>query len=1301
MATKTFGKKSSPTPGFPICRMACLGLAALASGHAVGVELADAPLFSTVVVPGNLALALSVEWPTATTPAYTAAYSPGTSYLGYFDPDKCYKYIYDSTTASNSYFSPYGWASAHTCSSSSSRPLWSGNYLNWASMQTLDTFRSVMTGGYRSVDTTTQTVLTKTYAAATDSANSGIGNSKSPNKALSSGVSGATPFGAPDWSSVKSRIWAAGTAMYVTAGGDLNGTTIDYVAQNSQVSSAKSGYADPAKVYKLYINVQVCDPGVGIESNCSAYGSSYKPEGLMQKYSGKLRYSAFGYFNDSTAYPQRDGGVMRARMKYIGPTKPVPGSTPVTNATAEWNSSTGIMVTNPDSGDARATERDATGAGFKVSISNSGVMNYLNKFGYSAQTYKGYDPVSELFYTATRYFRNLGNVSAYTSLNGADSATAAKWLDGFPAITTWDDPIAYSCQRNFVLGIGDINCHRDTNLPGHTLTSWAEPTLPPEVAGDATVDVTKATDMVGQLEGKTGTTLGSTWVSDGGGRGNAYYIAGLAYDAHAKDIRPDLSGTQTVSTYWVDVSEDAAYLHKNQYWLAAKYGGFAVPPDFSPYASSNGTSTLADSTWYTTSDTVPTAGVTYWSSQAYSTDGSGSSDKRPDNYFLGNSPEKLKSGLTSAFEKIVSEATSAASTSMSSPTPRQTSSGNANYSVIYNPNTWTSTLTGQTVAYDSAGAPAFANIWEAGSQLDGRAASNRIIVTCCTAGGAALPFTYGSLTGSSLNSRTYFTSFGAISGVSSSSQSIPHYLNYLRGDRSYELANGGPYRTRSHVLGDIVNSKLNAVGAPGSPYHEMYNEGYRSFKSAYANRTTVVYVGANDGMMHAFNGSISGSGGGAELFAYIPSFTYGTASTAATSGLASLGNPSSFSHHYLVDGSPIVADVDLARTGGTTNSSSHNWRTILVGGLGKGGKGYYAIDVTDPSSWASESAVAGEVLWEFTNAHMGYSFGDATIVKTPEFGWTVILPSGYNNDDGNGYLFFINPRSGALLKTITFPGTSAPLDLANVTAYVPDYGDFTADALYATDLQGHVWRVDLTKSSGSYTYTAVQFASLTDASGVAQPITTKPLVEADPNTGKRYVLVGTGQLLSDGDVSSSQTQTFYAIIDGKYGYGSFYTASTLPSSVSFPITRSKLTANTDLSAGISATSSQPMGWYFDLASSGGIAERINVQPVTTSDGIVGFAANLPNGQACSPAGTSRVFAISFADGITAISNSAGSSLTYVSMAYAATDIAFRSIDGTVRFYAGSTQGDVNQIGSSYPGATSYKRLNWREVPTAD
>ncbi len=1298
-----FNTKNPPRRPASIWRTAaalCLALAALAPAQSAPIDLADQPLFSTSGAPGNLILALSVEWPTASTPAYlsTAAYDPTTTtgYVGYFDPKKCYRYLAINTGTipapdySTSYFTPVSLAVSHACASSATNALWSGNYLNWASTQTLDAFRWALTGGGRVVDTAASTIIEKTR-------HSGQGSNSAtyPNKSLSSGsiISGATPF---TWGTARTRIWKAGTAMWITANSNtvLSAdplTSTDYVAQNSYVSPA----ASTTTVYKLYLRVKVCDasiaPAVPLEANCKQYGSNYKPEGLMQQYAMKLRYSTFGYLNDVET---RDGAVMRARMKYVGPDKPVPGSSSVTNANAEWDATTGVMSTNPDALDATATTADAAAAGYPaVTITNSGVMNYLNKFGKVVTgNYKSYDPASELYYSAQRYFRNLGNVSQYSNLAGAGSAaTLTTWLDGFPAIKTWDDPILYSCQKNFILGIGDVYSHSDTNLPGSTLNSSpaVEPAMPAAVSGDTSINVKTATDMVGTLQGIS--NLGNTRTGSGSGTKASYYIAGLAYDAHTKDIRADLTGSQTISTYWLDVMENQTYVSKNQYWLAAKYGGFEVPAGFSTYAGGNGTGTLPDSSWWTTTELTPGVG-----------------DKRPDNYFLANQADKMVDGLTRAFAKIISENEGATTTAFSTSSAKVSSTDGASYAASYDAKTWSGVVIGSSLTFAADGTPTVTPKWDARALLDATSPASRKIVTCCTSAPAALPFRAASLAAATLNARTDYASFANVPGVAAGSQSAANYVAYLRGDRTQEQISG-PYRKRAYLLGDVSGSKANPVGPPSAPYFDSANPGYSAFKRSKAGRKTVVYVGANDGMMHAFDGTLPGSGAcascGTELFAYLPSFAYrGSDNNASTTGLASYGNPS-FAHHFFVDATPQTFDVDFKNTVGAT-AAAPDWRTVLIGGLGKGGKGYYAIDVSDPTAWTDEATIAGKVLWEFTDSRLGYSYGDPSVVKTTKYGWVVIFSSGYNNSDGKGWFFIVNPRTGALLEAVETPdGTvAAPLNMAHQTAFIPDYTNFTADSVYAGDLLGNVWRLDLTSASPlPALYPApIKFATLTDSGGAVQPVTTRPLIEVDPNSKKRYVLTGTGRLLADSDIASTQRQAFYAIIDGTASAGTFYTTATLPSGVTFPVTRSNLNANTDLLTGIGSAPANPMGWYFDLGPTDGtVAERINVTAVANV-GIIGIGVNRPGGSACDPAGTSRVLAASFGDGKSVLLNNLSALIANTPVTSGlVTDVGILSVDGKILGLQGRTTGtpDPFKIGESAP--LSIKRLNWREVPTVD
>ena len=1310
-------------------------LAALGAG-AQTLDLADKPLFSTTNVPGNLLLDLSVEYPTANSAGYfsTSNYSSGTLYLGYFDGTKCYKYLYGpdqspKLAANQSYFqSSSAASSSHTCTNGSGNQ-WSGNWLNYATMQGLDIFRWVLTGGNRSTDTSSMTILQR----AVHSGQGGSGDA--PNKQLLTGdESGASPLGFN--STVNTRVWGAGIQMWFSVSGDLSPNSVT----STDYKDSILGSLDGSKIYGVYINVRVCDTTVSVESNCVLYGSStYKPEGLMQQYSQTLRYGAFGYLGDSAI--TRDGGVLRGRMAYIAPTQPVPGSAAITNVRPEWSATTGIMAPNPDPTDATDTNTTIQGiASSANSVTQSGVMNYLNKFGYTSNTYKTYDPVSELYYASTRYLKGQSNVSTYTSMTGANASTINTYVDGFPVITTWApsgsaadgssyDPIVYSCQKNFILGIGDVNTHDDANLPGSLLTA-NEPAMPSEVSSDTTIDggagVGAVTNTIGALENSSNTTLGKTYISDNA----TYYIGGLAYDVHLPIVghgirtytdtstTPPTITVSTASTYWLDVQEYQTYVNNNQYYYATKYGGFTVPSGYAFGAA------LPLDSWYNSTNTQ-------------------GSNKQPDNYYTASNATAMQAGLTSAFAKIAAENASKYGTSLSVPTPNVSSNGAASYATNYDPKTWTGQVIGSRADLDpTTGAITLTAQWDARALLDTRVTSSetttentsRQIVTCCTTSTTApgLPFTYASLKGATLNARTDYTSFSNVPGTTctgTTAQCIANYIAYLRGNTNQEVGNtdsqgapanvAGVYRARSFRLGDIVNSKPVTVGPPAFQFFDTTNPGYSAFKAKYANRQNVVFAGANDGMLHAFNGSITpltvapapaatpDPNAGQELFAYIPSFAYGTSSTASTNGLASLGNPS-FTHHYLVDAPAGEFDVDFGDAGvAPASRGAVDWHTILIGGLGKGGKGLYALDVTDPTSWTSETAVASKVLWEFTDSRLGYTYGTPSVVKTKKYGWVVVFTSGYNNADGVGYVFFVNPKTGALLEVVSTPSSgktvSLPLNMGEQSAYIPDYTDQTADAIYAGDVQGNIWRVDVSNTDITKAYpTATQFAAF----GSKQPITTRPLIEIAQNSNVRYVLVGTGKLLADSDTSNGDQQSFYAMVDGLQPFGAFYGGSTpLPSGVSFPLSRTSLTANTlPTTTGVSSAPATYMGWYIDLPITGtgtsAIAQRVNVDPFA-DQGYVAFIGNTPNGSACSPSGTGAVYTFNFATGQSLLQNADGTFAVSASLAGLGTDVAILGDGGILHVYTGDNAGNAFKAPASLTSAAGVVQINWRDVPSTN
>lgn len=1236
----------SRLPLMPLATALCVLIAYPALGQ---TDLSDSPPQSTISVPDNLLLVLSVEYPTALSRAHRSDYSDQVPFIGYFDPNKCYQYHRDFAVEANNYFEPIGGThDGYRC-----KKAWSGNFLNWASSPTIDPFRWALTGGHRSIDTTTMTVLEKATA------NNQAGPINFPIQSLSDSdlIKGATPT---RWKNFDVRMYGMGLRMRFSGGADVTDDTL-------AAADGSVGHLKADAVYDLTVRVRVCNPEAGLEPNCTAYGTApvvYKPTGLIQAYEKKLRYGAFGFLLDNNL--QRDGGVLRAKMKSVGPSKLIMGSPSIPNLNREWDPDTGIFIPNPDASDAA-----------KSNVSKSGVINYVNQFGQSSNQYKVFDPVSELYYAAIRYLKGQGFVAAY-----GDASVPDAMKDGFPVITfpTFDeanDPVQYACQKNFILGIGDQNNHADTNLPGSKLSKSLEPSVPPEVSADTTVDTSVMTDRVGALEGIA--NLGTTfvpWCCNNSG----YLMAGLAYDSHVNDMRPNSFGgpgpkpfITTVSTFWVDVMEYNVFHPQNKFWLAAKYGGFTIPPNY----KTENTIPLPVGAWNATGARDPADNL------------------KPDNYFDGGSADKMVTSLTSAFKSIIGQGGSSAVLTLTSPVSK-TSIDTANYSSSYDTATWTGNLTGSKLTIATDGSPTLNKLWEANQVLDTQAAGShwreaRHIATRNSAGsGPGVPFTAANL--SAVN-------IGALGGAPAAA-----IVDFLRGDRSNEGSAGtAQFRSRKYLLGDIIGSKPAAVPKPSATYFEDFNPGYTAFKEKLAGRPNTVYVGANDGMMHAFNGEITGAAGGTEFFAYVPSFLYsGPTATPAQNGLASLAvGPGQYQHHPFVDATPVITDVDFS--GSDQSGQGTNWRSLLVGGLGKGGKGYFAIDVTDPRLMNSDAAVAEKVLWEFTDPTMGYSYGPANVLKTKKYGWVVILTSGYNNADGHGYFYIVDPATGKLLESIVTVDTNGvkvgtptqPSGLTHATSHVVDVGDFTADATYAGDLLGNIWRLDLTATNSPFS--VQQIAVLTDSSGRRQPVTTRPLTESDSNSDKRYIMIGTGRLLGSSDISSTQPQSFYAIVDGTRSV--FDTVSTLPTG-RYPITRADLNNDGNLLVGIGSAPANPLGWYHDFAVVTPIAERVLTTP-TFADGIVAFSADLPSGAVCTPSGTYHLFATALTTGKSLLLDTVGISQGFISGTGLSAEVSLVSVNGKLRLYGSGSDGSLLQAPGNFTTANTFRRLNWRDIPMTE
>ena len=470
-------------------------------------------------------------------------------------------------------------------------------------------------------------------------------------------------------------------------------------------------------------------------------------------------------------------------------------------------------------------------------------------------------------------------------------------------------------------------------------------------------------------------------------------------------------------------------------------------------------------------------------------------------------------------------------------------------------------------------------------------------------------------------------------------------LDYIRGDQSEEAATSGStlnFRNRTNtVLGDIIHSSPAYVGAPSFQYPDDMEgtataDRYSSFKTTHLSRTPMIYTGANDGLLHAFNADT-----GVEKFAYVPNKVY--------SRLAALTDPS-YVHQYTVDGAPIVVDAYLGAT--------DKWRTILAAGLRGGGQGVYALDVTDPVSITTEVTGASKVLWEFTDTDdvdLGYTYSEPNIVRLHNGEWAAIFGNGYNNTEadgsastsGNAVLYIVRLSDGTLIKKIdTGVGLSdsasggRPNGLATVAPTDID-GDAIADFVYGGDLYGNMWKFDLTSNSvtswgvsysGSPLYTACAGDPCTDTN--RQPITVRPQVSEHPTESGYLVYFGTGQYIEDGDniIAGQLTQSFYGIWDENEASLSAFDRSDLRArkillEVSAGNFEVRITSGVEddetLYGGGVIDWPTEKGWYMDLILDGSAdnrGERVVFNPIFRQGRII-FTTLLPSEDPCAYGGS--------------------------------------------------------------------------------
>jgi type IV pilus assembly protein PilY1 len=1092
----------------------------------------------------------------------------------------------------------------------------------------------------------------------------------------------------------------------------------------------------------FYARVQVCNTSSGVLQDARDYGlcrqypnGNYKPTGSIQKYADQLRLAAFGYLMDQTASYNtggRYGGVLRAPMKFVGAkTFDINGQDNTAtggNPNAEWDASTGVFFANPD-GDTTQTP------------AISGVINYLNKFGRTGPVpgrYKKYDPVGELHYEVLRYLQGLQPSAA------AVSSITSDMYDGFPVATTWTDPYGngrsstadYTCLKSNIVTIGDINTHDGNHLP----SASAANNIPDINAWRSVVQNFESNGSISYLDGQGASRTTSNPNTANGSYASATtgsQIMGTAYWSHTHDIRGTTWTGATsmqrpglrIKNFFFDVNEYGASnvtsfrQNSNQFFTAAKYGGFETDASNvggKPYNTYGNPFKQQDGT---NNNNV-------WQNPA--TPGEAKT------YYLQSSAR----GVLTAFDNIFSASTTAARSIAGSAigTRNFTQVGSTIYQGAFDTSDWSGDVVSLPVSVSTTNAVTVGSTpnWSAAARLgllSSPATSRNIVIgrVGATASTAATTFTWAAVDASV---KTNLSRSTPASATDSYAQSR---LNYLRGDRSGE---GTLFRSRNKLLGDIINSGVAYSGTPTTTLAPDAN--YTTFYNTAVSRSPTVFVGANDGMLHAFNATT-----GDEVFGYIPSWM--------GPNLAALTSTTYNSNHQnYVDSSPFVAEAQVGSAG-----TAADWKTVLVSGTGGGGRGVFALDVSNPATFS-----ASNVMWEFTqsdDADMGYVVGKPQIVKmrtsapgsAVTYRWFAVVASGVNNyvpDSANIYsttgqpAIFLLALDKAVGASWTSGGSapnyykiSLPIDTTlsstNATGLINFKATFAPTRelaqIYAGDLHGNVWKLDFTnfgtadwnagklspfnKGTAASPIPFPLYAARTSG-GAVQPITMAPSLVAGPQINglnTTYVAFGTGKYLESSDKTSSSQNSFYAVYDngtatadaspvgsgivsgrGRLQLGSISTTTGVITVPAFVWGR----------AASNADATQRSGWYVDYATTG---ERQISNAAVSGDTII-FGSLIPAssgavGSCAAAGGGGRQYQVNIDSGNGTSTNSSVGLLGEPFVATITTATTYTASNSTGRRSQTVTNQVIQQGSNGVTSTTQVTqtfvtgRLSWRQI----
>lgn len=927
------------------------------------------------------------------------------------------------------------------------------------------------------------------------------------------------------------------------------------------------------------------------------------------------------------------------------------------------------------------------------------------------------------------------NASGGTPLREALSRVGRLYAGQFDGINngiqSTDDPMQYSCQPNFAILSTDgfWNGNAGVKINGAAMTQQDNANIGPYSK---------------QVDG----------VYDGGSS-NTEGLADVALYYYQTDLRTGTSWPDNVPTTQKDF---AAHQHMTTFTLGLGLdGNLTYRRDYETASTGDFKSiTQGTLTWPNPEENTPTALDDLWHAAV---NGRGV-------FFSASNPQELAQSLSETLDALQKRVGAGAAAATSNLQP--VAGDNFAFTAQYQTSDWIGDLKARTIDL-SSGTVSAVPLWSAQALLDARNYTTRNIfmpdLTDVISTGNKLkhfcwPGTSGATCsdGSGLNAaeQAYFNpnqlpQSSSWNIAQQGNATAERLVNWIRGDTTYRdtgtVAATDLFRSRVSILGDIINAQPAYVKA--SPFNYT-DTGYPAFKACTEGtgsgcpaaqfptpaqpRRGTVFAAANDGMLHAFEtdannnpyfqtGGIgttvtsddtfqgNNTGNGEERWAYIPGIVlpniYKLASTP-------------YNHRYFTDGSPAVGDICTS----TPCAGLSDWRTMLVAGLNSGGRGYYALDITNPLAptllWEfkvrkpSETAcavTAADAVGATDDCDLGLTFGNPILSKL-NGQWVVFVTSGYNNTglepggtarqgDGKGYLYILNAVTGAIIKKIGTGvgggGTAGasytdadPSGLARINNWVDNaLINNTTTAVYGGDLKGNLWRFDLDSTSLSY-LTAVKVATLATGGGTPQPITTKP--ELGLVNTFHVVFVGTGEFLGVSDKTDTTAQTVYAIKDDLN--------TNVPVISRVPLVQQSLisatTTRTATGNPVDWTSPAVRGWYVDLPDSG---ERVNVDPQLQLGSLV-VISNVPSADTCTAGGFSWINTFDFKTGSYIVSDSGNIASVKLSSSVVVGINVIQLPGGAVKVIV--TTADNQQLSQDTPvAATTFlgKRVSWREITT--